>query len=122
MIVVRADILMYAAAQPPSPWQCMPRNSECCCPEFIEEHIASWIQVSKDTKRIIVIGLAVNEDDDQIWGTLAQSTAPLYYVGGRPSDGETFLDWTKCKRPSNAHALADPFESALPKIANLLSR
>jgi hypothetical protein len=92
------------------------------CPDFIKQLTASWQEVSKDTKRIIIIGVAVNEEDKHIWGTLADSTAPLYYVGGRKSDGDTFLAWAKRKNRRNVHVLADSFEAALPKIAGLVSR
>jgi hypothetical protein len=92
------------------------------CPEFIEEQKEAWIQVSKGTKRIIIIGVAVNEDDDHIWGTLADSTAPLYYVGGRKADGDTFIAWAKRKNRRNIHVIADSFKAALPKIAGVLSR
>jgi hypothetical protein len=91
------------------------------CPDFIKQLTASWVRVSKDTKRIIIIGVAVNEEDKHIWGTLADSTAPLYYVGGRSSDGETFLAWAKSKNRCNAYALADSFEAALPRIAGVVS-
>ena len=92
------------------------------CPDFIEEQKEAWIQVSKDTKRIIIIGVAVNEDDVHIWGTLADSTASLYYVGGRKSDGDTFIAWAKRKNRRNVHVMADSFKAALPKIAGLVSR
>jgi hypothetical protein len=89
------------------------------CPDFIKRLTALWVQSASDAKRIFIIGVAVNEEDNHVWGTLAKSQAPLYYVG---PDGRAFLDWASRRHRRDAHVLADSFREALPKIGNVCSR
>ena len=89
------------------------------CPDFTKQLTATWVRVSKDTKRIIIIGVAVNEQDNHIWDTLAQSRASLYYVGREP---DSFLGWAARHGRSNVHVLANSFKTALPAIERVISR
>lgn len=87
------------------------------CKPFVEQQLNHWRNEVKKAKRIYVIGLKVHPVDEHIWGVLAKSKVPLYYVGGEPSD---FYGWAKEHNRKNVYHIANKFNESLPVIAKHL--
>jgi hypothetical protein len=66
---------------------------------------------------VIVVGLRVNEEDQHIWGPLAATDAPLFYVA---PDRERFEKWAERRGQTKAKWLCARFEDALEPIADLV--
>lgn len=85
------------------------------CRAFVEAQQAAWAASTTEASRIFVIGVRVHPVDDHIWGALAASTCPLYYVGFEPED---FVQWASSCQRKNTFTLARTFAEALPAIAS----
>jgi hypothetical protein len=81
---------------------------------FVKEIQDDWRAAIVKAARIYVIGLRVHTVDDHIWGPLAKTSAPLFYVGFEP---EALATWAKENKRKRTHAIASTFEQALPIIA-----
>jgi hypothetical protein len=84
------------------------------CRGFIQTQREAWLKALKEVSRIYVIGLRVHTVDEHIWAPLAQSDAPLHYVGREPDD---FLDWARANSRSKVYVMASSFADAIPPIA-----
>lgn len=69
-----------------------------------------------DAKTIVIIGVAVVEHDDHIWGELSEAAAEIFYVG-LPSDCEKFTTWSKKHKRDRDGVLANSFEKAIDLIS-----
>lgn len=84
---------------------------------FVEAQQASWQKALSNTARVFLIGLRVHTVDEHIWGPLAESSAPIFYVGKEP---DAFLNWANRNRLGRSYVLAETFEDALKPIAHNL--
>lgn len=84
------------------------------CRRFIQTQQEAWLKALKEVSRIYVIGLRVHTVDEHIWAPLAQSDAPLHYVGREPYH---FLEWARATSRSKAFVMASSFADAIPQIA-----
>ena len=84
------------------------------CNNYILQQQEFWKESVFKAKKIFVIGLRVNAEDEHIWQTLASSKAQLLYVG--VNEKENFEDWKKETRRKNAHWIANRFDEAMPII------
>ncbi len=87
------------------------------CKSFIEQQQKAWMNEVKKAKKIYVIGLKVHPVDEHIWGVLAKSKVPLYYVGGEPDD---IHNWAKENNRKQVYHIANRFHESLPIIAKHL--
>lgn len=84
------------------------------CPAFVTAQQEAWLSATRTASRLFVIGVRVHPTDEHVWGALAGSRAPLYYVGREPED---FQEWAATCGRNNAFVLAGSFSEALPAIA-----
>lgn len=84
------------------------------CRDVLEMQQKAWLGALSDASRIYVVGLRVHTIDKHIWGPLANSKAPIHYVGREPKD---FTDWANDNNRQEAYVLANSFQEALPGIA-----
>lgn len=91
-----------------------PSKQVLFCRGFVQAQQQAWKSNLASASRIYVIGLRVHLVDEHIWGELAKTKAPLYYVGREPSE---FLAWAHSTRRKSTYTLAKSFDEALPKIA-----
>lgn len=85
------------------------------CREFVSAQQDAWAAATRTASRMFVIGLRVHPVDAHIWGALAASPAPLYYVGLEP---EEFRQWASRNGRRKAFVLARTFAEALPAVAS----
>jgi hypothetical protein len=83
----------------------------------IERVQQNWIDAALKARRIIVMGVGINAEDEHVWTTLARSEADLYYVDPSP---DRFLQWARLVGRKNVEVLAPTFAEALPKINALI--
>ncbi len=91
-----------------------PSKQVLFCKGFVQAQQHAWQTNLASASRIYVIGLRVHLVDEHIWGNLAKSKAPLYYVGREPDE---FIAWANATGRKSSYVLADSFGSALPRIA-----
>ena len=89
------------------------------CPSFVGRIQEAWRAAVDSAARLFVIGVRTNPEDAHIWGPLASSTAPLWYVG---PDRTAFEAWKKTSGRRNARHLANDFGESLPTILHMLKR
>lgn len=86
------------------------------CPRFVEVQRVAWAAAVQSASRVYVIGVSVNPvDDDHVWGPLARTPAPLYYVG-KP---EEFIEWSTKERGKRkgSYVMANTLADAIPGLA-----
>lgn len=90
------------------------------CPEFVNIQRRAWEVAVFRAARVYVIGVGVNPADDHIWGPLARTTAPIYYVSRDPDE---FVRWCRTERGKRRkwYVMARTFEEALPILARQLA-
>lgn len=94
-----------------------PDKRKLYCPSFLKAQQYAWESSIETASRVYVIGLRVHTVDEHIWGPLANSCKPLYYVGGEPREYEK---WSYAVNRRNAFVLGTRFEDAFARIAQHL--
>jgi NAD-dependent SIR2 family protein deacetylase len=116
----RAEILEFCKKEDaigPALAMYSPEKRVLYCKSFVEHQQKIWLNEVRKAKRIYVIGLKVHPVDEHIWGVLAKSKVPLYYVGGEPDD---IHEWAKENNRKQVHHIANRFDESLPVIAKHL--
>lgn len=91
------------------------------CRDFIEKLQKNWQLEVQGAKRIFIIGVSVNLEDEHIWQPLAKSNAWLGYIGGK-SDQEKFTKWATKNNKKQVGTIARTFKDAIPLIAKHMKR
>lgn len=84
---------------------------------FMKMQHKRYNDVINKARRIIAIGVAVNEEDDHIWAPMSRSDADMYFVN--PDTG-SYKEWARANGRPNVYHLANGFCEAVPRIKRLL--
>lgn len=86
---------------------------------LIAAQMEGWQSSVAKASAAYVIGLSVQDHDEHIWGPLAATRSPLYYVG---PEQEKFFEWRDRTNRRHAYGFARTFAEAVPKIRRQLQR
>lgn len=78
---------------------------------FIQQQRGRLQELIAGADHIAIIGVAVREQDNHIWDSLAATRARIYYCSGAASQ-PNYLDWQKRKRPNSSDIVSDKYWKA----------
>jgi hypothetical protein len=90
------------------------------CRNFVHAQQKSYSEAVAAASKIFVVGVRVHRIDEHVWKPLAESKAPIYYVGG---ESDLFKEWCDSDRSPKSHGyvLGSTFEGAFPHIVREVS-
>lgn len=83
---------------------------------FITEQQNMWKQSVDKSKKIVIIGVAINDLDKHIWKVIGESKARVLYVGCTDDDRKNFNAWKRNHEKANAFYYESKFENCLAKV------
>jgi hypothetical protein len=86
---------------------------------FVDECQRRWQVAVGESDDVIVVGTALNEEDDHIWCPMARTKGRISYVGLK-RDWHCFEEWSKRKARTGDVHLGERFWESVPAIINVL--
>lgn len=86
---------------------------------LVTEQRVRWEASAQRSVVVIVVGVAVNPEDEHIWQPLARTNAPVYYVDPNPGP---FFEWAAKERVGKRSIhLGERFGDSIESIAAVIS-
>lgn len=95
-----------------------PGKGSASSPSFFENTKTRFKECALAADQIIIIGVNCNDQDDHIWGPLAESNAEITYCSGKET--QPFDIWCHKNKKANAANLEKYWEEAFDEVCDIL--
>ncbi|MGI9043937.1 MAG: hypothetical protein ACR2GK_07395 [Gemmatimonadaceae bacterium] len=84
------------------------------CPSAVRSIQTIWAEATMNARAVAVVGVRPWPADDHVWGPLAATAAPFFYIGQR----EPLLAWARDGRTGPTEIVSDSFGDGLSLLIN----